>query len=99
MKVSCGRVRCISLVNSAKEFLKLDAESFGKRGQCPKTRLLPSKLQVRHVIFVDASFGGKVQLPPATILPELSNTFSELDADIPSHPYYRGVRLMNGFLL
>jgi hypothetical protein len=81
------------LVDPLEQFSQIHIERFGNRLQGPQANFLAPQLKVRNVIFVDAGLFGKVNLTPATLFPQLTDSLSEHLANISCHPHYGGVTL------
>lgn len=82
----------IELVDATKEFVQLQAERLCQDRKGSKAGFLPSQFEVGDVVLIDACVLGKVELTPATRLPQFANSLPEQDANISRHPYYRRVK-------
>ena len=56
-----------------------------------QANLLVPLLQIRDVVLVHSGFLGEIDLTPASFEAQSSNSFSERNADVLCHPYYRGI--------
>ena len=78
------------LIDVPEQICNREVERTCNRLQGPQAHFLVALLQVRHIVFVDSCLLGKINLTPAALLPQLPNSLSERNANVPCHPYYGG---------
>ena len=74
------------LVEALQQLVQLLIERFRNYLQGAQTRFLATLLKLRHVILVQPSFLGKINLSPAMLQPQLPYTLPERLTDVLCHP-------------
>jgi hypothetical protein len=87
------------LLDTTEKLVQLDAEGSRQSRESLQTGLFPAEFEIGDVVLVDACLLRKVELAPASRLPQLANFLPEQDTNITCHPYYRRVRLISPSLL
>lgn len=91
--------QAVRLFNGLEQIRDRQAECSRNCLQGPEADLFSAVLKVRDIVLVDSSLFGKIDLPPAALQPQLPNAHTERLADVSSHPYYGGVRLISASTL
>jgi hypothetical protein len=94
MPAHCSNVSCIgqrrstgtlSALHAVQEFAERKAECSRESCQMAQSDFTRTSLQVRNVNFMDSALFSEVDLPPATLLSQFSNSLAKLDANIRGH--------------
>jgi hypothetical protein len=75
----------LSALHALQEFAERKVEGSRESCQMAQSDFTCASLQVRNVNFMDSALFSEVDLPPATLLSQFSNSLAKLDANIRGH--------------